>query len=118
MRIRPSHSPTRTKAIGTLSTKCTGSRSAFVGIPFGTSGIPSAGLRGACPFLYSDILIRAAEIAYGKEPDYGVRAEKQPPQAKMLYHAFAGPERVRGYRVPPRIEPIDLEQEKARRARL
>lgn len=98
--------------------KCTGSRSAFVGTPFGTNGILSAGLRGACPFLYSDILIRAAEIAYGKEPDYGVRAEKQPPQAKMLYHAFAGPERVHGYRVSPRMEPIDLEQEKARRARL
>ncbi|WFD05924.1 hypothetical protein MVES1_001258 [Malassezia vespertilionis] len=55
--------------------------------------------------LTSDVLLRAAIVAYGREPTYAANVKDQPSQAALLRLAFASPHAVRERNVRPRIRP-------------
>jgi coenzyme A diphosphatase NUDT7 len=54
-------------------------------------------------YLYSDILIRAASIAYNQTPDFTVYTPNQIPQTGLIKIAFTGPLAVKKRRVRPRM---------------
>ncbi len=60
---------------------------------------------------HSDILINAAIIAYGREPDYVRLAPGQPDMDELILSAFTGPLATRKRKVRPRFsmlpQPVD-----------
>lgn len=61
--------------------------------------------------LRSDILVHAAILAYGREPDYVRLAPGQPSFDQLILSAFTGPLATRKRRVRPRFsllpQPVD-----------
>ena len=54
--------------------------------------------------LTSDILILAAEIAYGERPQFSLTSPAQPSQADLIKLAFSSPLAVKKFRVKPRMQ--------------
>lgn len=55
------------------------------------------------PFFISDILIRAACIAYNSQPDFSLHTPNQIAQTGLIRMAFTGPLAVKKRRVRPRM---------------
>lgn len=54
--------------------------------------------------LTSDILILAARLAYGEEPQFSLKSPGQPSQADLIKLAFDSPLAVKKFRVKPRMQ--------------
>lgn len=54
--------------------------------------------------LTSDILILAAAIAYGEDPQFSLKSPGQPNQADLIKLAFQSPLALKKFRVKPRMQ--------------
>ncbi|WFD30125.1 hypothetical protein MSPP1_001142 [Malassezia sp. CBS 17886] len=61
--------------------------------------------------LTSDILIDAASVAYGRPPEYALRARDQPQHAEIVRLCFASEHRKDGERVRPRMQIVPQDAE-------